>query len=249
MPLVFVGHGSPMNAIDDNKFSREWTKMGQELPRPKAILMVSAHWVDEATLVTGDEDPKKINDFYGFPEELYQKRYPVKGDVKLAKKIEELTGAKLDSNWGIDHGTWSVLCRMYPKADVPVIQMSLDENITPREHWELAKKLVGLREEGFLIMGSGNVVHNLGMMQWIDEGFEWAVEFDKNIKQLIIKNDFDKLINYEELENWQKAIPTNEHYLPMLYVLALKNEEEKVDFRCEKVTMGSMSMRSWIISE
>ena len=248
MPVVFVGHGSPMNAIEDNEFSREWTKIGQELPRPKAIVVISAHWMDDGTLVTGNGVPEKINDFYGFPKELYEKEYPAKGDVELAKRVEELTGAKLNNNWGIDHGTWSVLCRMYPEADVPVIQLSLDNNKTPQEHWEVAKKLASLREEGILIMGSGNVVHNLGMVQWTDQGFEWAIEFDKKIKELIIKNDFDKLINYEELENWEKAIPTNEHYLPSLYVLTLKHKEEKVDFRCEKVIMGSMSMRSWIIA-
>ena len=246
-PTLFIGHGSPTNAIEDNEFSREWINIGQELPTPKAILCISAHWVTNDSNVTGDSNPKQINDFYGFPQELYAKKYPVVGDIALAKKVANATGAILNSDWGIDHGTWSVLSRLFPKADIPTIQFSLDINKTPQQHWDIAKKLAQFRQEDILIIGSGNVVHNLGLIEWSDTGFDWATKFDQNIKNIILSNDFDNLINYQNLENNELAIPTSEHFLPLLYILALKQDHEKIDFRCEKVTMGSMSMRSLII--
>jgi 4,5-DOPA dioxygenase extradiol len=242
MPIVFVGHGSPMNAIEDNEFSNAWGKIGELIPQPTSIVVISAHWQSDGTKATGSEKPKQIYDFYGFPEELYQKIYEINGNVELAKRI-----ADLDSSWGIDHGAWSVLCRMYPKADIPVIQLSLDVNKSTKQHWETAIKLAKLREENVLILGSGNVVHNLGIMEMRNDGFDWANEFDENIKNLIIKEDWEKLINYESLKNSELAIPTNEHYLPMLYILAMKEKSDEIKFMTEKITMGSISMRSMIV--
>ena len=249
MPVLFVGHGSPMNAIEDNEFSREWRILGEEIPKPKAIVVISAHWQTEGLKVTGSLKPEQIYDFYGFPDELYQKKYPVVGDIDLANKLAEIVEARPDNSWGIDHGAWSVLCQMFPKADVPVIQLSLDVNLEPEEHWRLAKKLAILREMGVLILGSGNVVHNLSTVVWSDVGFEWAVSFDNKIKELIAAGDFEKVVNYQELENWELAIPTNEHFLPLIYILALKESEENLEFCNEKVTMGSLSMRTVLIGK
>ena len=249
MPVIFVGHGSPMNAIEDNEFSRTWKEMGKIVPKPEAIVAISAHWQSEGIKVTGSNNPKQIYDFYGFPNELYQKKYPTKGSVDLAKEVAEICGAKLDETWGIDHGTWSVLAQMFPKANIPVIQLSLDVGLSPKEHWQVAEKLQELREEKVLILGSGNVIHNLGMVQWNDNGYDWAIKFDGRIKELIESEDFETLINYKNLEDSELAIPTNEHYLPLLYILALKNKEESIKFLAEKVTMGSLSMRSIIIGQ
>ena len=251
-PVVFIGHGSPINAIEANEFSLAWMKLGQTL-QPKAILVISAHWQTDGIKVTSGDHPQQIYDFYGFLDELYQFKYQVSGNVTLAKQTVDLLKPKfmsvLDNKWGIDHGAWSVLCRMFPKANIPVIQLSLDANLKPAEHWQVAEKLSHLRDAGILILGSGNLVHNLGLVKWQADGFDWADKFDQQLQTLIVEGDFEKLINYQNLEDWQLAIPTNEHYLPLLYTLALKGANEKIKFFTEKVTMGSISMRSLIINQ
>lgn len=248
MPVIFVGHGNPMNAIEDNEFSRAWADVGKSLPHPQAILCVSAHWQTEGTKVTAMEKPKTIYDFYGFPRELYETGYPAPGSPDLAKRVRAVlkhTPTLLDMAWGLDHGTWSVLKRMFPRADVPVVQLSLDAAKEPPDHYELAKQLRELREEGVLILGSGNIVHNLGLIQWGDMAYDWATDFDTRVKQWVLDGDHEALVNYEKHGQAAKlSIPTNEHYLPLLYVLAMQEKAELVSFFAEKIWGGSVSMRS-----
>lgn len=254
MPAIFIGHGSPMNAIEDNPFTKNLVKLGQELIRPKAILVISAHWTTSGTFVTAAAQPEQIYDFYGFPDELYQLKYPVTGDPRLAKRICDLfldLSVNLSSDWGIDHGSWTILKYLFPKADIPTIQLSLDLNKIEIEHLEIAKKLNILREEGVLIIGSGNIVHNLGLISWekADKSFDWAVEFDEKIKEYLLKNKPEFLGKYLDINpnTKQQAVPTNEHYLPMLYVAALRQPEEKILFIYEGFDYKSISMRSFII--
>lgn len=251
MPVLFVGHGSPMNAIEDNEFSRAWAALGSAAPRPRAILCISAHWETDGTRVTAMPKPKTIHDFGGFPSELYNKQYPADGSPAWAQTTcETIHSAHIepDLTWGLDHGTWSVLCRMFPAADIPVFQLSLDRKLTPRRHYELGRELAPLREKGLLIIGSGNIVHNLSMLQWTDKPYDWAVEFDATAKALIEKQDHDALIHYDRLGSQAAlAIPTNEHYLPMLYTLGLQDKNESLTFFTEKVVLGSISMRGFKI--
>ncbi|MCX6290852.1 MAG: 4,5-DOPA dioxygenase extradiol [Bacteroidetes bacterium] len=248
MPVLFVGHGNPMNAIEENEFSRAWNKIGKELPLPKAILCVSAHWQTKGTKVTAMAKPKTIHDFSGFPQELFDKQYPAPGSPEFAgetKKIIRSTTVELNDDWGLDHGCWSVLARMFPDATVPVFQLSLDYSQPPEYHYQLAKELTGLRKKGVLIVGSGNIVHNLGMLQWNDSVYDWATEFDERIKKLILSGDHQPIIHYEKFGAAAKlAVPTNEHFLPLLYALALQEKNEPVSFYAEKTMMGSISMRS-----
>ena len=251
MPVLFVGHGSPMNAIENNEFSRTWIETGKILPRPKAILSISAHWETNGTGVTAMDAPKTIHDFGGFPPALYEMQYPAPGSLDLADMIREViisADVRLDQKWGLDHGTWSILCKMFPKADIPVVQLSLDQSKEASFHYLLGKELKPLRNQGVLIIGSGNIVHNLPMMSWKDEGYDWAIEFDETIKRLILAGDHEAIINYENLgETSLLSIPTNEHYLPLLYILALQDRHEQVRFFTDKVTLGSISMRSlWV---
>jgi len=251
MPVLFVGHGSPVNAIEDNEFSQAWIENGKTLPKPKAILCISAHWETEGTQVTAMERPKTIYDFYGFPEPLYKMQYPASGSPDLARLTQE-TVSKInieqDFDWGLDHGAWSVLSRMFPKADIPVVQLSLDRTKVPAFHYELGKELKVLRNKGVMIIGSGNIVHNLRVMVWQDKAYDWALEFDEKIKQLILSGEHDSIIHYSQLgQAAQLSVPTNEHYLPLLYVLALQDKDEKIEFFGDKVTLGSMSMRSFRI--
>ena len=247
MPVLFIGHGSPMNAIEDNEFSRAWIKIAKELPHPKAILCVSAHWETNGTYVTAMEHPRTIHDFYGFPPVLYQQRYPAAGSLELVSIVQQttdITKIQLDFDWGLDHGTWAVLIRMFPLADIPVVQLSLDRTKPPSFHYELGKALKPLRDQGILTIGSGNMVHNLGIMSWENQAYDWAVKFDLTLKRLIKIGDHESIINYEQFGNDAKlAIPTNEHFLPLLYALALKDEAESVSFFAEKVILGSISMR------
>ena len=251
MPVLFVGHGNPMNGLEDSEFSRAWAQVGKRLPRPQAILCISAHWVDDGTLVSTTSRPKTIYDFSGFPDELYKVVYPAPGSPEWAEATrKQITKVKVgtDPNMGLDHGAWVVLKRMFPKADIPVFQMSLDRAKTPREHYEIGRQLQPLREKGLLIIGSGNMVHNLGLMAWNESAFDWAVKFDGTLAALIEKQDHEALINYPALGALApKAIPTNEHYLPMLYTLALRQKEEPLRFFADKVTLGSISMRSFQI--
>jgi 4,5-DOPA dioxygenase extradiol len=237
-----------MNAIEDNEFSGAWEEEGKALPKPNAILCISAHWETAGTQVTAMDRPRTIHDFGGFPRELYDKVYPAPGSPALARLVQQTvhtTGVRLDQAWGLDHGTWSVLCRMFPGADIPVVQLSLDRTRKPAFHYALGKELRPLRHRGILIVGSGNIVHNLWMAAWQEEGYEWAIEFDETIKQLILAGDHDPIVHYEGLGQAARlAIPTNEHYLPLLYTLAVQDRQEQARFFAERVTLGSISMRS-----
>jgi 4,5-DOPA dioxygenase extradiol len=248
MPVLFVGHGSPMNAVEENEFSRGWREAGRDLPQPKGILCVSAHWETEGTQATAMDQPRTIYDFYGFPPELYATKYPAPGSPDLAKRVQELVEpetAALDQEWGLDHGAWSVLIRLFPKADIPVVQLSLDIHKNPQAHYDLGKRLSPLRDEGILIVGSGNIVHNLRMVEWSDTAFDWAVEFDAKVKQWILDDVHMPLIRYQDGgREAALAINSAEHYKPLLYALGAKEPGEPVSFFNEKVTMGSMSMRS-----
>lgn len=246
MPVLFVGHGSPANAIEDNEFSRAWLETARSLPKPKAILCVSAHWETVGINVTAMQHPRTIHDFRGFPQKLFQLEYPAPGCPILAQLVQQtVSGAeiKLDFDWGLDHGTWSVLHRMFPQADVPVIQLSLDLTKGPEFHYRLGRELRVLRNKGILILGSGNLVHNLERMVWQDSAYDWAIEFDQLIKQLILSQDHNAIINYP----MGLSVPTNEHFLPLLYVLAMQDKDDDIMFFAEKVTLGSMSMRSVLI--
>jgi len=255
MPVLFLGHGSPMNAIQENEFVIGWRNIGKTLSKPNAILCISAHWETRGTFVTAMEKPQTIHDFGGFPQALFEVQYPAKGSPALAletKNTIKKTEVVLDEKWGLDHGAWSVIKHLYPNADVPVIQMSLDYYQTPQYHYELAKELSSLRKKGVLIIGSGNMVHNLGMMDWHnpDSGFDWALSANDKLRKLITDNDHPQLINYKSLgKDFQLSVPTPEHYLPLLYSLALKNEKEKISFFNDKTVMGSISMTSLRIGD
>lgn len=253
MPVLFTGHGNPMNAIMRNEFSLKWQQLGKELPRPKAILSVSAHWLTRGTYVTAMERPKTIHDFGGFPKELFDAQYPSPGAPDMAKETARLVkSAKVqeDYEWGLDHGTWSVLLPMFPQADIPVYQLSIDYYQPAQYHYNLAKELYELRKKGVLIVGSGNIVHNLGQIDF--EGkrtFDWAIEFDEKIKGFIDKGDHDSIIHYEKLGSIARmAVPTNDHYLPLMYSLGLKQKQEEVKYFNDKMDAGSISMRSLLIS-
>ena len=257
MPVLFVGHGSPMNAIEENEFVTGWRNIGKTLPRPKAILCVSAHWETKGTFVTSMEKPQTIHDFGGFPKALFDVQYPAPGSPELAKETKSVvkkTEVGLDEKWGLDHGAWSVIRPMYPEADIPVIQLSLDHYQTPQYHYDLAKELASLRRKGVLIIGSGNMVHNLGMVAWdkmeSEYGYDWAIEANEKMKKFILNGDHRQLIDYKSQgKSWNLAIPTPEHYLPMLYALALKEENEKVTFFNDKPVAGSLSMTSFKIEK
>lgn len=253
MPILFVGHGSPMNAIEDNEFTRNFSRVAREIPKPKAILCISAHWFTDGTFDTAMNMPKTIHDFYGFHPELYEIEYSAKGNNELAKDIKKLflpNEVNLDFEWGLDHGTWSVLRHMYPNADIPVVQLSIDYNKSADYHFNLAKKLAPLREQGILIIGSGNIVHNLGILDFNniethDYGFDWAKRVRKSINEHILSNNFQPLIEYaKQGSDYALAIPTPEHFLPLIYILALKNENEKVELFNDVLVGGSLSMTS-----
>lgn len=253
MPVLFIGHGSPMNAIEDNEFSRGWKEVGKTLPRPNAILCISAHWETRGTYITAMQKPPTIHDFGGFPQELFDVQYPAPGSPELAKETKstiKMTEVGLDEKWGLDHGAWSVIKRLYPNADVPVIEMSLDYNQGAQYHYNLAKELASLRKKGVLIIGSGNMVHNLGMIAWdkIKEpeyGYDWALEANEKMKGFILSDDHRSLINYKSQgKAFNLAIPTPDHFLPLLYALALKEGTEKISLFNDKATMGSLTMTS-----
>lgn len=249
-PAIFIGHGSPTNAIEENEFSVEWKKLGMSLPKPHAIVCVSAHWVTEGSLVTAMDEPRTIHDFYGFPDELYQVQYPAPGDPMLAQQICNMTKNKIrpDQNWGLDHGCWSVLRQMFPDAEIPVIQLSIDSNLQPSQHFALGEQLKELRKNNIMILGSGNIVHNLRMIKWSDESYPWAEWFDKEIRDNILAKKFEKVIHYKDLGDAARmSVPSNEHFLPLLYVLGAANNESRINLFCEKVTLGSISMTSLLI--
>jgi len=253
MPVLFVGHGSPMNAIEENEFVKEWRNLGKTIPKPRAILCVSAHWETKGTFVTAVPKPKTIHDFGGFPDELYAVQYPAPGSPELANETKSAiskTEVGLDEKWGLDHGAWSVIKHIYPNADVPVIEMSLDSKQVPQYHYELAKELAILREKGVLIIGSGNMVHNLQRVAWDkanlpDYGFAWALQANDTFKKLILADNHKELINYSKLgSEVQLAVPTPDHFLPLLYALALKEEDDQILIFNDKAVMGSLTMTS-----
>ena len=254
MPVIFIGHGAPLYALDDNKYSIAWKQLGRTLPRPKAILSISAHWLTPGkTLVTATEKPKTIYDFGRIDDRLFKIDYPALGNPKLAQEITQSISqfkVSLDHDWGFDHGTWCVLHHMFPNADIPVLQFSIDYNKDANYHFELAKQLTFLRKKGVLIMCSGNIVHNLKELKFPESSsYEWAIEFDSLAKQIMNKGDFKKLINYEKLgKAAQLSIPTPDHYFPLIYALGLKSEGDNISYPIEGISYGSTSMRSVLIN-
>ncbi|WP_439183074.1 4,5-DOPA dioxygenase extradiol [Carboxylicivirga taeanensis] len=252
MPVLFLGHGSPMNAIEENEFVQGFRSISSEIATPKAIIVISAHWETIGTQVTAMQQPATIHDFGGFPEALYQIQYPAPGMPQLAKEVRNMarsTEVSLDEKWGLDHGAWTVIRHMYPKADIPVIQLSLDYHKTPQQHYELAKELYQLRQKGILIVGSGNLVHNLRLVHWqkLNEnfGYDWATEANEKMKSLILKGNHPDLINYSKQgKAFELAIPTPEHYLPLLYTLALQDKKDTVKLFNDEAVAGSLTMTS-----
>jgi len=252
MPAIFFGHGNPLNALLRNQYTEAWSNIGNSLPRPKAVLCVSAHWYLPGTAVTAMVQPRTIHDFGGFPRELYEVQYPAPGSPELARRVQSLlapVAVELDEeSWGLDHGTWSVLCHVFPNADIPVVQLSIDETQPPKFHYELAKRLAQLRDEGVLIVGSGNLVHNLHTYAWGRhdvEPFDWAVRFEKLARELLLKADHAPLIDYESLgRDALLSAPTPDHYLPLLYVIGARRPGDKVSFPVEGFDGGSISMLS-----
>jgi len=250
MPALFVGHGSPMNAIEENEFHLGWRAVAARCPKPKAVLCVSAHWETPGAVVTASDLPETIHDFYGFPEALFNVQYPAPGDAALAARIAaRLPSAGLDSMRGLDHGAWSVLRAMYPDADVPVVQLSLDTQQPGPWHYALARGLAGLREEGVLLLGSGNIVHNLRQLDWNrPTGFDWAERINDEVKRRILAGDHQELAAWHMLgAESRAAIPTPEHYLPLLYVLACQKAGEALEFFNDRTVMGSISMTSLLL--
>ncbi len=251
IPILFVGHGSPMNAIEDNEFSSRWKQMGKEIPVPKAVLIISAHWLTKGTQITAMEQPKTIHDFGGFPKQLFDFEYPAPGDPKFAQETASLfhsTVVGLDHDWGLDHGAWMIVCNMYPEAKIPVLQLSIDYTKDAQYHYDLAKELASLRKKGVLIIGSGNMVHNLRMIEWSmmkGGGFDWAVSLNEKFKTLITNNEHAQLIDYHNLgKEALLAIPTPDHYLPLMYILALQEKNDKPAFFNDKAIGGSLTMTS-----
>ncbi len=252
MPVLFLGHGSPMNAIEDNQFVRGFKEIVKSIPKPKAILCISAHWYIKGTKVLSSSMPKTIHDFGGFPDALYQVQYPAKGDPELAKEVKNLLGtqASLSDDWGFDHGAWSVLIHLFPKADIPVIQLSIDNSQSSSHHFELGKLLKKLRNKGILVVGSGNIVHNLAMIDWANmgkdnHGYDWAIEVREKVNNAILNPDLNSLIHYEKQgKAFQNAIPTPDHYLPLLYTLGMLDTTDSLELFNDKLLAGSLSMTS-----
>ena len=249
MPAIFFGHGNPMNALQSNDYTKGWAALGRTIPEPRAVVSISAHWYVPGTFVTAMLSPKTIHDFGGFPQELYRVKYPAPGDPDLAQRIQKILSplsTGLDQQWGLDHGTWSVLCHVFPEADVPVVQLSINEKKPAVFHYELGKRLAPLRDEGILVIGSGNLVHNLHAYAWGRhdvEPFDWALRFEKRVRELLTASDHTPLIAYEKLgHDALLCVPTPDHYLPLLYAIALQRENEQISFPIEGVDGGSVSM-------
>lgn len=264
MPVLFIGHGNPMNAIEDNEFTNRWKLMGSQIPVPKAVICISAHWLTKGTAITAMNDPKTIHDFSGFPKPLFDAEYPAPGNPALAQETKELikgTSITLDHDWGLDHGTWSVVRQMYPNANIPILQLSIDYNKPAQYHYELGKELAALRKKGVLIIGSGNMVHNIrlaGMPKGvnfelknfnIEYGYDWTIEMNEIFKKNIIEGNHKALIDYRNLsKSAMLAIPTPDHYFPLLYTLALQDKNEEATFFNDKAVAGSLTMTSVKIS-
>lgn len=251
MPVLFAGHGSPMNAVDKTVFGDQLAELRERLPRPKSILVISAHWQTSGTQLVGSSNPQTIHDFYGFPEQLFNVKYPAPGAPALARRIQLLIPeAKVVRSWGLDHGAWSVLIHLFPEADIPVLQMSLDENLSLHQHFELAQKLKELRQEGVLIIGSGNIVHNLRAAKWFERdksaSYDWSESFDRYIKQALEERNQAKLLEFEKSGGAEAklAVPTLEHYLPLVYAYGVTDEADILSFPIEGFQMASISMRT-----
>jgi 4,5-DOPA dioxygenase extradiol len=246
MPAIFFGHGNPMNAIEENAYAAAWRRIGQSIPRPKAIVSVSAHWYLPGTLATAMERPRTIHDFGGFPRKLYEVQYPAPGAPELASRLRELVGAEPDEQWGLDHGTWSVLVHAFPDADVPVVQLSIDETQPAQFHYDLGRRLAPLRDEEILLIGTGNIVHNLHAYAWgrhPAEPFDWAIRFEQLARRLMTEGNDTPLIDYEALgRDAMLSAPTPDHYLPLLYVLGARMPGDEVSFPVEGIDGGSVSM-------
>jgi 4,5-DOPA dioxygenase extradiol len=252
MPVLFIGHGSPMNIINENKYTQALRQLGTTLPRPDMILVISAHWLTHGTFISSSQQPKQIYDFYGFPEELYRINYLPPGSPTHAALITEQLSTfrvRSDETRGFDHASWAVLIHMYPKADIPVVEMSLDVTMSPETHYELAKHLAFLREQNVLILGSGNIVHNLHRIEYDEHAapYLWAQVFDEDVRDALLRRDHQTLIHYQEHPMGNQAVPTNDHYLPMLYSIALQKSEEQIEFIHESIDHGSISMRCFLI--
>lgn len=252
MPALFLGHGTPMNTLADNRYTQAWHKLGLSLPRPKAILAISAHWYVGGLAVTAMEQPETIHDFGGFPQALFDVRYPAPGSPALAARVQELLlppGAAADHSWGLDHGTWSVLAHVYPEADIPVVQLSMDRRQPASFHYEIGRRLSALRDEGILIVGSGNVVHNLRVMRTDADNsyhaYDWAGRFEQRVKNHLLRHEHEALIDFEKLDpEALLAVPTPEHYLPLLYVISTQQDDDAISFPVGGIDMGSLSMLS-----
>jgi 4,5-DOPA dioxygenase extradiol len=253
MPILFLGHGSPMNAIEENQFVEGFKKVGKTIPKPNAILCISAHWLTKGTKVTAMDLPPTIHDFGGFPKALFDVQYPAPGSPELAKETQQILNpiaVELDDSWGLDHGAWSVIKHLYPNADIPVIQMSIDYNQPMKYHFELANKLQSLREKGILIIGSGNIIHNLRMVDFANMdkdnyGYDWAIEVREKINSYLLDGNYNPLIQYEKQSKaFQLAIPTPDHYIPLLYILGLQQKNEQLSLFNDKLVAGSLSMTS-----
>ena len=249
MPAIFVGHGSPMNALQKNSYSQGWSKIGESIPRPKAVLAISAHWYIPGCAVTASAAPRTIHDFGGFPSELYRIEYPAPGNAELARQVKDILSpipVRLDEDWGLDHGTWSVLMHTFPKADVPIVQLSINEAQPPHFHYDLGKRLADLREEGVLVIGSGSLVHNLQTYIWgaqESKPYDWAVRFENQVKKCLFDRSDERLINYENFgRDAILSAPTPDHYLPLLYILGLRRKYDDVSFPVEGIDGGSVSM-------
>lgn len=257
MPALFVGHGSPLNAIEDSTYSAEWDRLSRELPKPKAILSVSAHWYTEGARVNDSETPKTVYDMYGFPQELYDVAYPAPGSPNLAHRVQQLLetpaegtahSVAIDNSWGIDHGTWSILHRMFPQADVPIVQLSVDSGASADEHFQMGRQLAQLRREGIMIFGSGDVVHNLALVDWsMKTGYPWAEEFDAYIKERVMARDFEHVIDYRSAgDSAAQAFWTPEHFFPLLYVLGASSEDDALEVFNDSCELGAISMTGYL---
>lgn len=251
MPVLFIGHGSPMNAIEDNSFTKSWKEMVKKVPIPKAILVVSAHWYVKGTRILADEKPKMTYDMYGFPKELYQVSYDAPGAVETAKRVQKLLGntVQVDNSWGYDHGNWVVLHKMYPNCDIPVTQLSVDQTLSAKGHFLLGQKLKPLRDEGVLILASGDVVHNLQRVNWDStSGYDWAETFDHQIRDEILAGRYENVINYEAFgKAAQCSVPTPDHYYPLLYMIGAADADDNVTVYNDACVMGSLSMTSYML--
>jgi len=255
MPVIFAGHGNPMNAIEKNEFTETWKVIGQKIPRPTLIISISAHWESRGSKITALPQPPTIHDFGGFPKALYEVQYPAKGSPEFSSDMQLYLGTERiteSTDWGLDHGTWSVLKHMFPLADIPVLQISLNRNLSPSEHYDFAQELAFLRKKGVLIFGSGNIIHNLREVDWnnAESGYDWAKEAREKINRLILSGDHKNLIEFHNLGTAvNKATPTDEHFLPLLYTLALQNKDEQVSLFTDKLVMGSLSMTGVMVGD